>query len=228
MAEPGVEGMREICKHGDLVLVVGPEKLKLQVLSGVLRNSSRVFDAMLGPNWKEGGAAKVGLPEDNGIAMRHICLALHCRLPIPLETLDSNTLLKIAALSDKYFLNEALFYAAKFWLEQSTSDPHALMELTTAAYLFRNANAFKTLTKELVLNYSYPYLGLLTTEISQWLDLTVLSHLEFARAHLHLCISDVLLQEFQDAEDYDHSGETWMGTTTVNFRRKDTKEGAFV
>ncbi|KAJ6007905.1 hypothetical protein N7540_011881 [Penicillium herquei] len=88
MAKPVREGMKEVCPDGDLVLIVGPEKLELQVSTGVLRRSSGVFGAMLGPNWKEARAKTVKLPEDHGIAMYHICLALHYRLPIPVETLD--------------------------------------------------------------------------------------------------------------------------------------------
>ncbi|KAJ5633515.1 hypothetical protein N7528_001357 [Penicillium herquei] len=149
MAKLGVKEMRDICNDGDIVLIVGPEKLELQVSSAVLRRSSKVFAAMLGPNWKESGAKKVELPEDHGIAMRHICLALHCRLPLPLETVGSNILLKIVGLSDKYFLDKALFYATRFWLQQKTSNPQELMELTTVAYVFKDENAFKAFTKEL-------------------------------------------------------------------------------
>ncbi|KAJ5724830.1 hypothetical protein N7493_006558 [Penicillium malachiteum] len=129
MAKPGVKEMRDICNDGDLVLIVSPEKLELQVSSGVLMRSSKVFAAMLGPNWKESGAGKVELPEDHGIAMR---------------------------LSEKNFLDNALFYAARFWLQQKASNLQALMELTTVAYVFQDEHAFKAFTKELVLQYGSP------------------------------------------------------------------------
>jgi hypothetical protein len=39
------------------------------------------------------------------------------------------------------------------------------MLLTAAAYLFRNAQAFKELTKAMILNYSGPYLALSCAEV---------------------------------------------------------------
>jgi hypothetical protein len=58
--------------YGDVILVVGPEKVKLRVHSLFLKAASKPFSAMFGPDWKEGhnmlgrdGPVEVPLPEDN-------------------------------------------------------------------------------------------------------------------------------------------------------------------
>lgn len=43
-----------IAADGDIILVVGPAKLKIRVQSLILTAVSKPFSAMLGPNWKEG------------------------------------------------------------------------------------------------------------------------------------------------------------------------------
>jgi hypothetical protein len=46
--------MAEIAADGDLILVVGPENVKIFVHSTFLKAASKPFSAMLGPDWKEG------------------------------------------------------------------------------------------------------------------------------------------------------------------------------
>ena len=57
MAEPRdneQSSIVEIVANGDVILVVGPEKLKLRAHSLFLKEASRPFSAMFGPDWKEG------------------------------------------------------------------------------------------------------------------------------------------------------------------------------
>ncbi|KAL6365499.1 hypothetical protein LRP88_01494 [Fusarium phalaenopsidis] len=68
--------LREIIPDGDVILVVGPEKSKIQVSSHLLRTTSPVFNVMLGPNFKEGtalreneGPTEIVLPKDNAKAL---------------------------------------------------------------------------------------------------------------------------------------------------------------
>ena len=44
----------DIAADGDVILVVGPEKIRLRVHSLNLKATSKPFSAMLGPIWKEG------------------------------------------------------------------------------------------------------------------------------------------------------------------------------
>ncbi|CZT07043.1 uncharacterized protein RAG0_12649 [Rhynchosporium agropyri] len=85
-----------IAADGDVILVVGPEKVKLRVLSLFLKAASEPFHAMFGPDWKEGHdmldrdtPVELLLPEDNALALKVICAVLHHRNNEVPQTLGS-------------------------------------------------------------------------------------------------------------------------------------------
>ncbi|KUJ21312.1 uncharacterized protein LY89DRAFT_577242 [Mollisia scopiformis] len=74
----------KIAADGDVILVVGPEKVKLRVHSLFLKAASKPFSVMFGPDWKEGhnmlgrdGPVELPLPEDNAAALKLICAIIH-------------------------------------------------------------------------------------------------------------------------------------------------------
>lgn len=76
----------QIAADGDVILVVGPEQVKLRVYSLFLKAASKPFSAMLGPDWKEGHnmldrdrPVELLLPEDNASALELICAIVHYR-----------------------------------------------------------------------------------------------------------------------------------------------------
>jgi hypothetical protein len=52
--DPSLTSTLKIATNSDIILVVGVEKRKLLVNSSVLKNSSKVFNAMFGPHFSEG------------------------------------------------------------------------------------------------------------------------------------------------------------------------------
>lgn len=157
----------EIAPDGDLILIVGPEEAKLRVHSMLLRVVSKVFSVMFRPDWKEGqdmldrdGPAELVLPEDNAAALKIICSIIHHQNREVPQTLAAGDILAVAVTADKYDLVHALRFASESWLQPSTHGPGNLMLLTAAAYLFQNAQAFKEITKALILDYDGPYLAL--------------------------------------------------------------------
>ena len=74
-----------------MVLVVGRERVKIQVLAVVLKNSSRVFAAMFRPEFAEGHALYLNqgsnepivieLPEDDPLALGTPVSYTHLTLP---------------------------------------------------------------------------------------------------------------------------------------------------
>jgi hypothetical protein len=91
MAEDGELPTQPIAYAADLVLIVGtPATVKLSVSSIVLKDSSKVFAALLGPNFAEGqpaatsGLKEVTLADDDPSAMSDMCFLLHGR---PLDKL---------------------------------------------------------------------------------------------------------------------------------------------
>jgi hypothetical protein len=162
----------QIAADGDVILVVGPEMVKLRVHSLFLKAASKPFSAMFGPDWKEGdnmlerdGPVELPLPEDNAAAMELICAIIHHRNEGIRHTLPARDVLGIAVTADKYDCVDALKFASQTWLCPSEHEASDLMLLTAAAYLFRNALAFKVITKAMILTHSGPYIALLCEEV---------------------------------------------------------------
>ena len=162
----------EIVADGDVILVVGPEKVKLRVHSLFLKAASRPFSAMFGPDWKEGHymlgrdePAEVPLPDDNAAALTIICAIIHHRNKEVPQTLAAGDVLKVAVTADKYQCTDALRFASGNWLQPRKYKAGDLMLLTAAAYLLQDAPAFKEVTKTMILDYSGPYLALSCEEV---------------------------------------------------------------
>lgn len=162
----------EIAADGDVILVVGPEMVKLRVHSLFLKAVSKPFSTMFEPDWKEGdnmlgrdGPVELLLPEDNAAAMKLICAIIHHQNKRIPQTLPASDVLGIAVTADKYDCVDALKFASENWLLPRKNKAGDLMLLTAAAYLFRNAQAFKEITKAMILTHSDPYLALSCKEV---------------------------------------------------------------
>ncbi|KAK4494029.1 hypothetical protein PRZ48_015215 [Zasmidium cellare] len=104
----------DIAPDGDLILVVD-DKLELLVHTCVLRLTSPVFKAMLGPDFAEGqshGAAanpkRLDLPEDDEEGIRYLCLVLHQANQHLPETMSTAQLLRFSMMVDKYDCTSAV------------------------------------------------------------------------------------------------------------------------
>jgi len=164
---------QDIAPDGDVILVVGPQMVRLRVHSLFLRSSSKVFKAMFGPNWSEGqrlskeSPGEVCLEEDDAEAMRIICYVIHHRINDVPQTLSPELIFRIAIGADKYDLAVALGLASSLWLGRvypMTQDMSDTRYSMLSAYLFRNADVFARHTLSLVLHFTGPYLGLLDDE----------------------------------------------------------------
>lgn len=167
----------DLAVTGDVFLVVGPEQLKLRVHSLILKTTSKPFTAMLGPNWTKDHdqpnidkPMEIPLPEDNAISIKYICAITHYQNQMVPETLAAQDVLEIAITADKYDVVDALALAIRPWLRACDKSAAELMLLATAAYLFRSPQAFREITKALVLDYDGSYLPLLTEQIEGIID----------------------------------------------------------
>jgi len=157
---------------GDLVLLVGPEAVKIRVHSLFLTKASKPFKAMLGPDWKEGhdivsskGPAEISLPDDDAPSLKAICAILHHQSDTVSQSLSAVKVLRIAVVADKYDWTKAMTLISSGWLKVRENKPRDLMLLAAAAYLFRNAEAFKATTKAMVLNHGSSFLELSSEEV---------------------------------------------------------------
>ena len=163
----------EVAADGDLVLAL-PEELYIRVSSNALSLVSPVFKAMLGPRFREGNEPRssdrpieIPLPEDDGIAMKHLCLLLHGRTGDSYSHGDRTfptQLHALAVLADKYDCVEAIALQAeamlsRFWMHRATNRLliQQLACLISASALLGLAPLFYVFTKSLVLDYCTPY-----------------------------------------------------------------------
>jgi hypothetical protein len=178
MAELGVDKpsatveMVGIVADGDVILIIGPEKVKLHVHSMCLKTASRPFSAMLGPHWKEGhdllghdGPMELLLPEDNAAAMKIICAIIHHRNKMVPPTLTASDVLAIAIAADKYECFEILEFARRSWLQPDGENTSDRTTLAAAAYLFQDAQAFKEITRAIIFDEDGPSLALTCKEV---------------------------------------------------------------
>jgi hypothetical protein len=130
----------EIAINSDIILIVGPEKRKLQVNSCVLKNASTVFNAMFGPHFKEGqdfhesSPKEIFLPEDDADALIVICKILHLRNDsIPISPTPSEVL-QMAITADKFDCVMRLDVHIDKWLNPgNTQDILELGRLSVAS-----------------------------------------------------------------------------------------------
>lgn len=141
-----------ISPNGDLNLVVGAEKVLILVQSLCLKQTSKVFATMLGPNFKEGHdfAARsnapgyLSLPVDDAANLRVICAIVHGRNDM-VDRLSLSEVLDIALLADKYDFIEALRYASESWVlpQPLPKKDEELMLLAGAAYMLKSPKVRK-------------------------------------------------------------------------------------
>lgn len=139
----------------------------MKVYSLVLKNATPVFNAMLGPSFKEGyqlsqpGLIEVPLPEDNAEAMQIVFNVIHGRNNAVSETLDAGMLLQVTIIADKYDYYVPLTFAMRAWLKcMSPTTPEEAWTLAMVALLLRKQESFADAISALVLHHSGTYLGL--------------------------------------------------------------------
>ena len=154
----------DIAPEGDVILVVGPQQIRLRVHSLILRTASKVFNSMFGPNWSEGqglsaqNPPEVSLKEDDANALRIIFLVLHHRNTDMEQNLTTIQTFKIAVASDKYDLTVALKHASTQWLKVMGGLSFLEMgHLLAAAFLFKDTHAFASHTLQIMLHSNDDY-----------------------------------------------------------------------
>ncbi|KAJ4174381.1 hypothetical protein NW754_004798 [Fusarium falciforme] len=146
--------------NGDVILVVGPHKIKIQLSSHLLSSTSPVFAAMLGPNFREGallreseGPVEIALPADNAKALWHIYNVLYGAHPRA-HKLDPDELYNVASLAHKYDLVERLALAREAWFADSDMYSFESTEenwkMLVAAYWLESEYGFAHLSHRLI------------------------------------------------------------------------------
>ncbi|KAF5585331.1 hypothetical protein FPCIR_8414 [Fusarium pseudocircinatum] len=156
----GDDSIITIVPDGDVVLVVGTRKQKIQVSSHFLKHISPVLEAVIDAAMKEGEAlakkcdddapVEIVLPKDKAATMAQLLNTLYGSDP-GTKGLSIAEVKKLVVLADKYEMIERIEIFSSFWLrnaakrdnpEVTENDANAL----TVAYLLNNDQAFYDLT----------------------------------------------------------------------------------
>ena len=162
-------------EDGDIELVVGDQKKHIRVYSFLMKMVSKPFNALLGPNFKEGQASspagqpkEIDLPDDDASAMETICFVIHHRADNLYDrgcsTTPADLLLKVATLADKYDCTAAIRGYAKSWVRHNgtaRSTTKELVHTLTAAYIFDDCHGFTESSKALIKHHHGPFDGIL-------------------------------------------------------------------
>ncbi|RSL69675.1 hypothetical protein CEP54_002191 [Fusarium duplospermum] len=158
--EDEVPFLREIIPGGDVILVVGPRKSKIQLSSHLLRTTSPVFNAMLGPNFKEGtllresqGPVEIALPDDNAQALYNVYSTLYGGHP-DVNNLSVDEIYDISILAQKYDLVDRLMFGCEAWFRTINKDTYGSIEedwkMLLAAYWLRSGLGFRNASRMLI------------------------------------------------------------------------------
>lgn len=166
-----IDAIVNIAANGDVVFIVGPNSKRLKVHSLFLTNAAKVFQAMLGPHFKEGhqlaqpGLTEIELPEDDTEAIETVFNIIHGRNNKVSDTLNLDELLQVAIIIDKYECHIPLTFALKLWLSSvSTTDPVQMCTLAMVGVVLRNQATFADATSALILNHYESYLSLVNMQ----------------------------------------------------------------
>ncbi|KAM0555807.1 hypothetical protein ACHAPJ_006204 [Fusarium lateritium] len=144
-----IEGPVDIIPDGNVILVVGLEKLRIRISSHLLCTSSPVFDAMLNSSFDEGTRLResqgepvdIKLPADSGRAMLHALKTLYGADPEMLR-LSPRDIQELAFLADKYDMAPRFALAGAAWMSVGRTGAEHLWQMMTAAYWLRLHEGF--------------------------------------------------------------------------------------
>ena len=202
----------DIARDGDVVVVAGREKKRMRVHSLFLKNASKVFSAMFGPNFNEGhklrcsfgGTTELDMPEDDPAALSVIFRIIHGRNESLKDTLTPRQIMQVTITADKYDCLVPLTFAAEYWFKPqevtSFHNPHKMWEMMTAAYWINHDRGFKDLTLALMLGYSGSYLTLTKGCHDLEMALKICVLLEEGRSKMRAAVSGILLTPVQAKE----------------------------
>jgi hypothetical protein len=169
------EIMESIAPAGDIVLVVGTESRRLLVLSTVLKKSSKVFAALLGPKFLEGQISsssqpkEISLPDDDATAMSDMCHLLHnSQVKDLIESPSADRILALAVAVDKYDCVDALQLEIQGLLgypviREDLCFTDCVKNLL-ASYLLQHSWTFKLLCRRAILQSKQTFMSLLDAE----------------------------------------------------------------
>ncbi|KAK5717005.1 hypothetical protein LTR17_016147 [Elasticomyces elasticus] len=215
-------GITTIVRDGDVVLRIGtPPTMKLLVSSTTLIEASKVFAALLGPNFNEGQKPRtpekpveVALPEDDADSIADMCRLLHGKPAPKLERLVlAKRILQFAVAVDKYACVGPLRLSVQgLLLGYLESHAHPsfrdIGSIAASAYLLRHPRAFLITTKRLIMEGTAWFSLLAAEDYGHIIPMKALMQMEEKRTAARLRILRELPQMgMPDCDECDDEGE---------------------
>jgi hypothetical protein len=162
--------IEELIPKGDLLLAVGPSRRYFMITSSFLCEISPVFSVMFGPSFEEGNRLRsmqhqdsemvLELPDDDAQAFYNTIRALYGADPSA-KNYETVEIQKVAIVADKYDMAPRFTFAVAYWFAKYalTDDPEETWHLTTAAFWFKDSDAFYNFSKKLVKQLQESHLG---------------------------------------------------------------------
>ncbi|KAJ0364586.1 hypothetical protein COL154_004966 [Colletotrichum chrysophilum] len=157
--------INNIAPDGDVIMVIGPKDKEFRLHSQILKAASKVFKAMLGPNFAEGqqllnnrihnDPVKIDLPEDDAYSMGILFELIHYRHDV-LSSADADIVFDVALAADKYDLICAVKYPITeamdriVFTDDERGEEESMWKLAIAASMFDYDPSFKKATQALV------------------------------------------------------------------------------
>ncbi|KAI1008631.1 hypothetical protein LB504_001851 [Fusarium proliferatum] len=147
---------------GDIILVVGQGKQRIQVSSEFLIQASPVFDAMLHLKFSECNRfherneipVEIKLPEDDGVATTQALRTLYGSDPDML-LLDLDEIQKVAIFADKYAMSPRFSMTATGWMSCEPVNLDQAWKLMTASYWFNLEGSFRAMSEHVVVKMNH-------------------------------------------------------------------------
>ncbi|KAM0218012.1 hypothetical protein ACHAQD_007212 [Fusarium lateritium] len=145
----------DMVTNGDIILVVGCDKLRIRVTSHFLCQISDVFNAMLKGNFAESISLQtqseptptsIPLPEDSGKAMTHALKTLYGADPSMLQ-LNPYDIQAVALIADKYNMSSRFAIAGIAWMTHIPTMSEDRWKMTVAAYWLRLQEPFRVMSQ---------------------------------------------------------------------------------
>ncbi|KAK3648013.1 hypothetical protein LTR56_007713 [Elasticomyces elasticus] len=153
----------EVDPNGDVFLLCGGEgadneTCSFRVSSQVLRLTSSVVQALLGPCFREGNTlatsatVEIPLPEDKPGDMQILCSILHMRHDQAVSVLSAKTILSFAMLCDKYNCARAVQPSVELWVRNNlaAATVHDLANYLKAVSLLGYQNSARRVGANLI------------------------------------------------------------------------------
>ncbi|KAF4416248.1 hypothetical protein FACUT_12723 [Fusarium acutatum] len=188
-----------VIPDGDMVLVVGPERLRIQVSSEFLSLASPVFDAMLNLKFSEGiklhesnkSPVDIKLTEDDGLATAQALKTLHGSYPEML-LLNPDQIQKVSIMVDKYDMSARFAMAGTVWMDCQPINLEDAWKLMTASYWLDHQVGFRRMSEYVIHKLNHAQIFRLANET---FDVTLGLKLGMALLLLHHALSQVMVHQ---------------------------------